>query len=200
MRTRSTARTEAVAVPSVGGVRLLARAVKVHAGDLERLAAVATQRGNPIFNPDERRLQQDLPPSDDVVRRLVDALCSERLMHGRVVGPAVVLHSLAGCARQPMHTDYDAAVVARCAAKPLGALLALEDGTRLCVVDGEVEMRVGDVLVFDGDVPHCGAPYDSANTRIHIFLDSPGVRRVHNATYPFPRVRRPPHVKMRFNS
>lgn len=181
MQTRGAARLARVAVPSVGS-RVFAKAIGVSAAELERLRAVACS-GLPIFNPDSMRVQQDVDPSDDVVRRLVDFLRDKRLTEGRVVGPAVAIHSHAGCQRQPMHTDYDPHCVGRCASKPLGVLVALQDGARVSLPDGDVALDAGDVFVFDGDVVHAGAAYDEANTRIHMYLDLPGVQRPHNMTY-----------------
>ena len=183
VRTRSAARAEAVVVPSVGGVQKREAAVELAVDDLLRLTALAYE-GQPIFNPDALRLQRHLPIDDPVVVRLAAALGD--VIEGRTLGPAVVLHSLAGCERQAMHTDYAPADVQRCAAaKPLGVLLALQDGTSLCLPDEErVEMEAGDVLVFDGDQPHAGAEYpEAANTRVHLYLDSPGVHRLTNTTY-----------------
>ena len=39
------------------------------------------------------------------------------------------------------------------------------------------------MLVFYGDLIHAGAEYSQANTRIHIYLDSPEVVRDFNTTY-----------------
>ena len=181
MRTRSAARAAAVHVPAVGGVRVLRHVVDVGAADLVRLAALA-RAGTAIFNPNPHRLQTSLPPDDPIVVELTRALGDLTL--GRIVGPAVVLHSLPGCERQDMHTDYDPDDVGRCAAKPLGVLLALQDGTSLCLPDGQTaDLGAGDVLVFDGDQPHAGAAYASENTRVHLYLDSPGVHRLDNTTY-----------------
>lgn len=179
VRTRSAVRCEAAPVPSVG-VRVLRGAVDVGVDDLLRLTALAYE-GAPIFNPDSLRLQRTLAPDDPLVRRLLSAL--GELASGRLVGPAVVLHSLAGCERQPMHTDYDPEDVRRCACKPLGVLLALQDETALLRPGGRVELAAGDVVVFDGDAPHAGAEYTEANTRVHLYLDSPGVHRPTNTTY-----------------
>ena len=185
MRTRSAARAEGVLVASVGGVRLLKRAVEVGEGERERVEELAKRGGAPIFNPDERRLQRGLDREDPLVERVVRVLEEEGLMRGRTLGPAVVLHSLQGCERQPLHTDYDVRAVGRSAAKPLGVLVALQDGTRLGMPEGEddVEMEKGDVAVFDGDQPHAGAEYDEPNTRLHLYLDCPGVHRVQNESY-----------------
>ena len=38
-------------------------------------------------------------------------------------------------------------------------------------------LEPGDVLVFDGDVVHAGAAYRAPNTRVHVYLDVPSVKR-----------------------
>lgn len=181
VRTRSATRADAAPVPSVGGVRILRGAVDVCADERSRLEALACD-GAPIFNPDALRLQRPLPTDDPLVRRLVSAL--GELADGRIVGPAVVLHSLVGCKRQPTHTDYHPDDVRRSPCKPLGVLLALEDDTVLLLPDAQVDLAAGDVVVFDGDQPHAGAEYaEKSNTRVHLYLDSFGVHRPTNTTY-----------------
>ena len=46
-----------------------------------------------------------------------------------------------------------------------------------------VPLEPGDVLVFEGDVVHAGAQYASLNTRVHAYLDAPGVERKVNHTW-----------------
>ena len=181
-QTRSASRALEVGVPSVGGWRLYPKAIEVHDDDVWRLSEHA-RAGACIFNPDALRVQHALPRTDAIVEAALGFLASEGLVRGRRVGTAVALHSFAGCGAQPMHTDYDAGRVERCVAKPFGVLVALEDGTRLCMPDGDVGMGPGDILVFDGDCVHAGAAYSAPNTRVHIYLDSPGVHRPHNETY-----------------
>lgn len=175
---------------SRNGVCLLRRAVTVDAHDLLRLAARGCADGEPVFNGtdgrpnDERRRQWPLPADDQVLVRLLDALRAAGMLTGRTVGPAVVLHSDAGCLAQRTHTDYDADDVSRCTPKPLGVLLALQPATRLLLpAHGDVVLGTGDIFVFEGDVPHAGAAYDQANTRVHVYLDVPGVERPPNTTY-----------------
>lgn len=183
MRTRSMSKHDRVRVPSVGGVRVLRGAVEVDVGDVKRISEHA-RGGAPIFNPNPLRLQRGLLHDDALVRRLIAALDDAQLTHGRVLGQAVALHSMAGCERQEMHTDFDPMEMSRSPAKPLGVLLALHDGTSLCLDGGRaIELSTGDVLVFDGDQVHAGAGYDASNTRIHLYLDCPWVHRAQNTTY-----------------
>ena len=39
-------------------------------------------------------------------------------------------------------------------------------------------LRVGDIVLIDGDVPHAGSAYHVANIGLHVYLDVPGVARV----------------------
>ena len=67
--------------------------------------------------------------------------------------------------------------------KPKGVIVALEHGTRLMVrdcireIDVSVWLAPGQVLVFDGDVVHGGAEYEYSNTRVHMYLEVPGITR-----------------------
>ena len=48
----------------------------------------------------------------------------------------------------------------------------------------EVQLEAGDILLFDGDVVHAGAAYAEKNTRLHVYLDLPGVAEHEaNGTY-----------------
>ena len=190
VRTRAAARASEATLPAVGGVTLLRAAVPVGDEDLARLEAFAAS-GFAIFNPDRRRLQRALAADDPLLARLLAFLGAHGALRGRLVGPAVVLHSLPGCREQPMHTDYAPESVAYCRVKPLGVLLALQACTQLRLPERVVEMEAGDVLLFDGDQAHAGSAYGAHNTRVHLYLDAPGAPRPGNQTYPVRRARRP---------
>ena len=71
----------------------------------------------------------------------------------------------------------------------LSGACARADGARMRVM-GEHGVRMiclepGDVLVFDGDVVHAGAAYRAPNTRVHVYLDVPSVKREHDRTYSY---------------
>jgi len=111
----------------------------------------------------------------------------------------VVLHSASGCQVQMPHTDYvanDDLLSASDAEMPLGCLIALERATKLyvwpkCIRQApfdpaavkKVYLKPGDALVFRGDLVHAGADYRRPNTRLHVYLDSPKVKRTRNQTY-----------------
>ena len=131
------------------------------------------KRGATIFNPDDRRVQNELAPTDPVLRRIEDTLRSRGFLYGRAIGKAVVLHSFAGCRAQPLHCDYDPDAQRALRKKPLGVLVAIEEGTALQLGERLVSLHSGDMLVFEGDQLHAGAAYDVDNTRIHVYVDSP---------------------------
>jgi len=87
------------------------------------------------------------------------------------------------CQRQQWHFDYDPDAVRAAKTKPLGVLVALEDGTRFETRAKTHTLSRGDVLVFRGDLMHAGAAYDRENTRMHLYLDVPAVKRQRNSTW-----------------
>ena len=169
-------------LPTVDGVTVCRNAVAVSPTDLSRLSSFA-KSGDVIFNPNPLRVQRELPPEDPVLHQLVTFLVYRGAMEGRLRGKAVALHSFPGCTRQQMHTDYAPHSVAHSRVKPLGVLLALQTGTRFSLPDGDIELGRGDVLLFDGDQVHAGSAYRRNNTRVHVYLDAPGVLRPDNQTY-----------------
>lgn len=149
-----------------------------------------------IFNPDSKRAQCPLNVDGSIVSALASTLLKTGYLDGgRYLSDAVVLHSSAGCARQQAHTDYDPSACRRLLHKPLGVVMALEEGTRLWVADGQgrpstkeprlrcIRLRPGDVLVFEGDTVHAGASYVTSNTRVHVYVDVPSLKRRANSTY-----------------
>lgn len=123
----------------------------------------------------------------------------------------VILTSRPGCQQQLPHCDYEPTyefATTSDAQVPLGCLVAVEPGTKLCVwpnsirlsilapelltkwleehgpIDMKIiELRPGDVLVFRGDLIHAGAEYTQGNNRVHMYLDSPVVERQKNRTW-----------------
>ena len=66
--------------------------------------------------------------------------------------------------------------------RPMSLLLAIMPGTRLRVFANRrwqlLELDVGDVLVFAGDVKHNGVGYAAEHLRIHAHLYPPGYDHV----------------------
>ena len=131
------------------------------------------------------RLQQGGEP--EVQERARDGEGRPEL-DGRTAKEFRALHSQPGCRKQKLHYDYPPD---ECRSegkgpgfrKPCSVILALQDGARLLVWDAATRNQIpvvlyaGDVLVFDGDVGHAGADYYVSNTRVHVYLDVPGIER-----------------------
>jgi hypothetical protein len=139
---------------------------------------------DPIWGKDKLRRMTALPDDEPVREPLMQTLHAHGLLEGRISRDIVVLHSYVGCAQQGFHTDYPVRAVARAPKKPLGVLLALESQTRLVVEEGEISVPPGWACIFDGDLVHAGAAYDTENTRVHVYLDAPSVDRPSNMVWP----------------
>ena len=108
---------------------------------------------------------------------------------GRVWGQATALIRKDGCAGQDVHTDWSVeAIAARPAGtpKPRSAWVVLQKGAKLTLgllpSKVTVELRaeslhVGDIVLFDGDVPHAGCAYLRRHVGMHIYLDVPAIYR-----------------------
>jgi hypothetical protein len=117
--------------------------------------------------------------------------------------PWVAIHSSPGCQEQVPHVDWTPCLDESHGADALSCLVALEDDTVLHVwpgshkfvrqllvnpsderltrkMDGRKSLTLnkGDVVMFRSDLVHAGAAYNSNNTRLHCYLDAPGVPRV----------------------
>lgn len=119
----------------------------------------------------------------------------------------VVIHSKKGCQDQAAHCDFIPDLKLATVPDehmPLGVIVALMPGTRLNIwpcsiklasirpdlvrnrepIQCEVvELNVGDMLVFRGDLVHAGSSYKVNNSRLHTFLDSYRVPRKRNRTW-----------------
>lgn len=167
-------------------VSILHAAIEIEDGDLETVRSTATAaNAHKIFNPDERRLQAYLGGHAPLLRRLERTLRTRGfLVDGMRMGDAVALRSLPGCKRQAWHTDFDPNVVLAARRKPLGVLLAVEDGTRLDVHPSTRHvLGAGDVLLFEGDVVHAASAYEDENVRVHVYVESDEVQRRPDTTY-----------------
>jgi hypothetical protein len=119
----------------------------------------------------------------------------------------VVLLSKPGCQEQAAHSDYVPDTEFRkwiSTNPPYLAILALTDGTKLNIWPGSagliimeehrlfgkpaipkttLRLKKGELLIFRGDLVHAGSAYEEENIRLHIYLDSPKIPRVHNRTW-----------------
>lgn len=170
--------------PGPGEVVVFKGVLPVDGEDVKRIRDLVLEHGSAICNPDHRRRQLELPTSgrrcDPLVARLV-ALLTVTIeapdRGGLEIGGVHALHSLAGCRQQQWHMDYDPSSMDS-PARPMGVLVALESDTRFVTTTEVYELDAGDVLYFDGAVVHAGAAYAAENTRIHVYLDAVGVRRL----------------------
>jgi len=117
----------------------------------------------------------------------------------------VLVHSEAGCAEQTPHADYQPTrqlAQASDAEMPLAVLVAVMPQTRLeiwprsigwmaspeqplCALRAAkqtLELGVGDVLLFRGDLVHASSADAAEHVRLHCFLDNPAIRRTANKT------------------
>ena len=112
------------------------------------------------------------------------------------VSSMVTLLSKLFCEAQLAHTDFSPDTLSNVLLDdnkmPLACLVVLMDGTVFDVWPGAIrfdkncdfkpmhlKLRVGDVLIFRGDLVHAGAALtgDVENVRIHAYLDVEGVVR-----------------------
>ena len=153
---------------------------------------------------DEHRLLAGMKRTEVLPKRLLDVLERSGELAGRQA-KYNLLHSLVDGDEQDPHWDWNPNVIAGLlphARKPRSGLLALDDHTKLIIFENaddwvgvEVMLRAGEVLLFDADVLHAGAAYtESANTRLHVYLDVEGVTRVPNSTWK--RVAHATHVEV----
>jgi hypothetical protein len=169
---------------------------KKRGGDKKRLQMPLTETNGPLF-------------AGILYKHIMEF--AERNFPKLIPSNMVILTSKPGCSEQLPHCDYEPTyefAKASDAEIPLGCLIAIEDNTKLVIwpysiklscmplhlsdewikVNGpiaktEVILQRGDVLVFRGDLIHAGAAYQTNNTRIHVFLDSPVVERQKNRTW-----------------
>ncbi|KKL07371.1 hypothetical protein LCGC14_2586680 [marine sediment metagenome] len=171
------------------------------------------RNGSQIFNHHETRLRNDhkrrqatLQRRSANLRNGIQDFVSEQFPH-LTLKNLVVIHSKPGCGDQASHCDYvpepNLATVPD-SHFPLAVLLAVMPGTKISVWPRSIrfaytsptilqqiqpihrktlELDIGDMLVFRGDLVHAGAAYDEENVRIHCFLDSELVPRTPNHTW-----------------
>ena len=170
-------------------ISIFRKLITISNDTLERMAAYAMD-GNPVFNPDDLRLQRHIRKTHSFVKQVTIALMEKKLLENRRVGSVVVMHSKAGCKRQAWHTDYDPRTLENAKTKPMGVILALQAVTFFATPHKTYELGAGDVLCFDGDVVHAGAAYEMENTRMHMYLDVDAVQRQKNRTWIVPMKRK----------
>jgi hypothetical protein len=145
---------------------------------------------------DLRRAQYKIPAVHPILEKIKHALISKRFLlqstigHGDddlMFGDAVLLRSEVGCSQQQWHRDFSTDALKKCSMRPIGVVLAIEDGARLSILgEPDVKLSRGDCLVFDGLCIHAGSAYpDAVNYRVHVYLDTreKSGARVQHETY-----------------
>ena len=133
--------------------------------------------------------QVPIAPDEEVATALLRALRESGELDGRSPGEVNALDSLPGCRQQRLHWDFNPDLCEGLPRKPASVILGMQRGARLMVRDERANATVpivlgpGDVLVFEGDVAHAGASYCARNTRVHVYLDVPGVPRERDFTW-----------------
>lgn len=163
-------------------IRVLRQAITVSGNDVAECCKIALN-GTPIFNPDNRRFQNDVSKTLPIVERVLLILDRHGFLRRRCLGGVVVIHSKKGCKRQQWHTDYDPDQLKNLRRKPLGVIVALQSKTFFSTPDCVHVLEAGDILCFTGDVIHAGSAYDKENTRLHFYLDVEEHIRPHNKTW-----------------
>jgi len=176
-----------------------------HDGISERIAEIKTE---PIFNDraelktDRKRRQATLSSSLSWVRELRGRLMEE--FPALRPSSVIVVESLPGCQRQAAHCDYiptPELLALPLSEMPLLMLIAIEPNTTIDVWPGShrilrteglrstvsrrmtVHLDVGDAIVFRADLVHAGSAYETANRRLHVYLDNPEYHRDPNRTW-----------------
>jgi hypothetical protein len=104
-----------------------------------------------------------------------------------------IIKSLPGCMQQNLHTDYPER--GESAVESFIAILALQDGTKLTVIDNnnkdnimisrDISIRKHSLIVARGDFVHAGSSaYDLANIRLHFYIETKSnFNKFQNKTY-----------------
>jgi len=198
MITRSKAACCNAKVSHVEGYKILHQRFHVNSHELKLFKSRVLRKGKTIFNSslhksnDCKRTQclvdRNLMKTT-IYQNILKILNENQLMTARLAPQTVILHSEKGCRQQIYHRDYDPLLVksVKGVCCPLVILCALEDGTKLSLLNQEeILLERGQILVMDGDVVHAGSSYlEHENTRLHMYLDSPFKCRMLNTTYPF---------------
>ena len=139
------------------------------------------KKGTTIFNPDKKRRQITLKKTNSIFKKIKLKLGTYLKQHN--IGGLVILHSKKGCKQQRWHTDYDVQQVHESVSKPYGVIIALQNDTKFETPNKQFILQKGDMLLFRGDIVHAGASYEKENTRIHVYLDVPEIKRRRNTTW-----------------
>jgi hypothetical protein len=147
-----------------------------------------------IFNADEKsprntRAAAKAGPEADALMQSIHSLCKELLIIGddhlwALGRGSSFLKTPPGCLEQVGHRDFYPfrTVRQRVSAgrrnRPCSVIVALQDNSGVKIYDQEgqgfiVEMSIGDVLVFAGDVPHNGLESRAHDDNVRLFAYFP---------------------------
>eukprot|EP00039_Didymoeca_costata_P004956 m.77187 g.77187 ORF g.77187 m.77187 type:complete len:724 (-) comp12609_c0_seq1:125-2296(-) len=163
------------------------------------------KRATRILGPDP---SEDVPDGlRDLIRRAKDILKRGYFIwdkNGRHAASWALLESKRTCQQQRFHTDFAPEELAKLVPwqVPLSVMVAVQPGSKLCLWDDEFRhsrrrektefkfgppntlgLSVGDIVIWRGDVVHCGAPYDYYNVRLFAYLDTPYVAHDENRVF-----------------
>jgi hypothetical protein len=145
---------------------------------------------------DTKRTQRPLPAKDaerfsEAVRRRLETALG---VYGVLVRFPVWLTSKPGCKRQLLHRDFpNASLFQKSVHDPISVILPISEGAKLVVVPRShrsaekkrvggkrrredvlkpvvVDIPLGTILFFHGNLVHSGAAYERENTRIHGYV------------------------------
>lgn len=164
--------------------------------------SIERARWNTVFKTggkqDRHRLQCFVPDCEqlEVVQNAVMSVISP--MNPRWIPRDkswVFLKSLPGGSRQQIHRDYLHREIIGVSedSLPCALMVCVHPRTRLATYGWNRlaaerheekihELEPGDVLVFRGDLIHCGMEYNKENIRLHCYLDVEGERYIENET------------------
>jgi hypothetical protein len=114
------------------------------------------------------------------------------LHNNKTTSIMVALHSNSGCKKQLEHCDtahFNTFSNSDINDVPLACIIAIEPNTSMYIrslhtnKEQKINMNIGDVFIFRGDVRHCGSDYKQENTRLHMYVDSKLFKRAKNKTF-----------------
>jgi len=196
----------------IDGYIHIKKAFKIPKTVLNECISQADKKSSAIFNHnetisknDKKRKQTNLSIKKQYMKSFIDKVndyLKINVNSNLNINNYVIIKSLPKCHDQAAHCDY--AQVGNILNvsndfMPLSVLIALQPKTKLHVwpksihnknkqmpkyIDKlTVEMNSGDMIIFRGDLVHAGAGYDEENYRLHAYMDSQKVPRIHNRTW-----------------
>lgn len=150
-------------------------------------------------NDDNNRLQASIQTQNSIFTQI--KTCCNQYYPDLTMNDPVLIKSLPGCQEQIPHCDIDPSEIPLDLEQqsiPQSVIVATKSSkicvwpySHLSVRDNIIKtkkrvihMQQGDLLIFRSDLVHAGCSYNEENYRIHTYLDSKHVKRIHDTTYP----------------